>query len=110
MGGPWIRVRLHRRISGAESGSALGGRRQLRAAERRTVLVEPVDEDVYGLQEISVNGSTVDRRAQEGLGEALDGIRRMAAGAARAHDVPRRRPQRLEPRPPRPAGRLVSGS
>ncbi|WP_333748469.1 CU044_2847 family protein [Streptomyces sp. IBSBF 2394] len=45
------------------------------------VLVEPVDEDVYGLQEISVNGSTVVRRAQEGLGDALDGIRRMAAEA-----------------------------
>jgi methyl coenzyme M reductase subunit C len=45
------------------------------------VLVEPVDEDVYGLEEISVNGGTVVRRAQEGLGEALDGIRRMAAEA-----------------------------
>jgi len=45
------------------------------------VLVEPVDEDVYGLEEISVNGSTVIRRAQAGLGEALEGIRQMAAEA-----------------------------
>ncbi|WP_406167900.1 CU044_2847 family protein [Streptomyces sp. NBC_00996] len=46
-----------------------------------SVLVEPVDEDVYGLEEISVSGGTVIRRAQEGLGDALDGIRRMAAEA-----------------------------
>ena len=45
------------------------------------VFVEPADEDVYGLEEISVNGATVVRRAREGLSEALDGIRRMAAEA-----------------------------
>ncbi|MFG3103196.1 CU044_2847 family protein [Streptomyces sp. NPDC048182] len=46
------------------------------------VLVEPADEEAaYGLQEISVSGSTVVRRAREGFDEALDGIRRMAAEA-----------------------------
>ncbi|MCC5478238.1 hypothetical protein [Streptomyces barringtoniae] len=33
-------------------------------------LFEPAEEDVYGLEEISVNGGTVVRRAQEGLGAA----------------------------------------
>jgi len=46
-----------------------------------TVLVELADESVYGLEEISANGGTVVRRAREGLAEALDGIRRMAAEA-----------------------------
>ncbi|MFJ7767185.1 hypothetical protein ACIQ1J_01800 [Streptomyces sp. NPDC097107] len=39
------------------------------------VLGEPVDEDVYGLQEISVDGSTVVRRAREELGEVLASVR-----------------------------------
>ncbi|MFI1756295.1 CU044_2847 family protein [Streptomyces sp. NPDC020571] len=60
------------------------------------VLAEPVGEDVYGLQEISVNGSTVVRRAQEGLGEALDGIRRMAAEAHTRLTSLDVAPQRLE--------------
>ncbi|MEV6049624.1 CU044_2847 family protein [Streptomyces sp. NPDC052107] len=59
------------------------------------VLVEPVD-DVYGLEEISVNGGTVVRRAQEGLGEALDGIRRMAAEAHARITSLAVAPQRLE--------------
>jgi hypothetical protein len=61
-----------------------------------TILVEPSDDEAYGLEEISVSGGTVIRRAQEGLEEAFDGIRRMASEAhARitSIDVP---PQRLE--------------
>ncbi|MFJ8190370.1 hypothetical protein ACIQ8D_11450 [Streptomyces sp. NPDC096094] len=50
------------------------------------------------------------RRAQEGLGEALDGIRRMAAEAHARMTSLDVAPQRLEPRPPRLTGRLVSGS
>lgn len=45
------------------------------------VLVEPIDDEAYGLEEISVNGSTVVRRAQQSLGAALDGIREMAGEA-----------------------------
>ncbi|WP_405873654.1 MULTISPECIES: CU044_2847 family protein [unclassified Streptomyces] len=46
-----------------------------------SILVEPVDDEAYGLEEISVSGNTVVRRAQQSLGAALDGIREMAAEA-----------------------------
>ncbi|NGO47960.1 CU044_2847 family protein [Streptomyces ureilyticus] len=60
------------------------------------VLVEPVDEEAYGLEEIAVSGGTVIRRAQEGLDEALDGIRRLAAEAHTRITSIDVAPQRLE--------------
>lgn len=67
-----------------------------RLSDGGTVLVEPVGEEGYGLEEIAASGGTVIRRAQEGLEEALDGIRRMAAEAHARMTSIDVAPQRLE--------------
>ncbi|MFI6872236.1 CU044_2847 family protein [Streptomyces sp. NPDC050400] len=59
-------------------------------------LVEPGDEDSEGLEEIAADGGTVIRRAQERFGDALDGIRSMAAEARERINAMDVAPKRLE--------------